>query len=84
MQTQVTKTDAKNERENPEQAVYSGISQPNALDKQQVESCADTEILLFNQSQTDVYDMPDLDQSDETFTSQHLSDNLYGQSDHQI
>ena len=82
MQTQVPKTDAKNEQENPDQAVYSSISQPNALDKQLGESCADIEFLPFNQSQTDVCDTPDLDQLYETFTSQHLSDNLYGQIDH--
>ena len=77
-QTEVPVTD---ERDIPEQADFPSISQTNALDKQPVRLCADSENLKFNQSQTDKCDPPDLAQSRNTFTSKHLSDKLVGQNE---
>ena len=80
-QTEVPITD---ERDIPEQADFPSISQPNAQDKQPVRLCADSEILQFNQSQTDICDPPDLAQSGNTFTSKHLGDKVNGQTDHLV
>ena len=80
-ETKVPKTD---ERDIPEQADSPSISQTNALDKQPVRLCEDSENLRFNQSQTEKCDPPDLAQSRNTFTSKHLGDKLIGPNDHLI